>query len=175
MDVHLHIIRSSESVIHTGSKNICIVSVWLSNDSFSCNLLQKVSKHFNLLHELCVTPSAAAPTADRVSKQAKSTARIQPHVFPLFYIMCRTFFIYLNVSIIPFLFNKIPWNQRRWIQKEDIFTYLKYSNIHITLSHAIHCVDIFMTFDILSPSFPLSLHFFSPVLWVCPPLTVSLS
>ena len=40
------------------------------------NLVLKLLKYLNCFHQVCVTATAAAPTADRVNKLAKSAAKL---------------------------------------------------------------------------------------------------
>lgn len=62
----MDIIYISKNVSHVESKDTCIVSVCydltqcVKSDANQGNLALMIFKHLNSLHELCVTPSAAA-------------------------------------------------------------------------------------------------------------------
>lgn len=72
---------------HTESKEMCVVSLWSDlsynikkeekeYDFSNCgNWVLMVLKYLKCLHELCVTPAAAAATSDRIDKCAKTVGQ----------------------------------------------------------------------------------------------------
>lgn len=85
-----------ESVSRTESKkDVCISVCALRvmnprgsavSDANCGNQALKVSKHLNCLREPCVMATAAAPSADRVDMQVRSTGQTAMTNFPLFHL-----------------------------------------------------------------------------------------